>query len=592
MTRPLFVHDTGWRPPIEPPNLEGVMALAIDCETHDPELETMGPGFIRGAATTVGVALATEDAQWYFPLDHAIENCAWKVEDWLKEVLAYDRSYIFANAQYDVEALWSLGINLSGYWSDILVDQALIDEEFAPGYSLEAVAQRWLGAGKASDILLKNACHYGAQNLEDAMKMMKYLPASEVGKYAEIDVRRTYDVSVAQEIYLQENNLTEIIDLERSVLPLAWQMRRNGVRFNREHAVKLNAEWYQDEEETLKKIVKSGFKVDPWSSKSIGAYCDRNNIIYMRTAKGNPSFSKDFFELSIHKDPVMKLIGHYRLINKMRRDFIGSWLKFSEHDERIHSRWHQVATEDGGTRSGRFACTDPNLQQVPGRHPIYGPLLRSLFLPEEGQQFLKGDYSGQEIRIAIHYAYKLGCTGAAEIVQRYHDDKSFDFHGMIAEMAHIKRDDAKTLALGSLYGMQAKKAQASVGLSEREAREAYNNYFAAAPYFRELAEIAMAQAAKRGWVKTFRGRHRHFKDPMDFHKALNSVVQGTAADMVKQAMVNIWNELQLVPLITAHDELCYSVPDEDMAMHVQTLMEDALKLTVPMLIDVKLGANW
>jgi DNA polymerase-1 len=592
MTLPLFKHDTSWRPPKEPPNLDGVKVLAVDCETHDPELGTMGPGFIRGAANTVGVAIATEDEQWYFPIGHAIENCSWEVEDWLKETLMHDRSYIFANAQYDIEALWSMGINVSGHWSDILVDQALIDEEFEPGYSLEAVAEHWLGEGKASDTLLKNASHFGAQTLEDAMKMMKYLPASEVGEYAEIDARRTYDTALAQEVYLQKNDLMEIINLERSILPLAWQMRRNGIRFNREKAVRLNAELYRDEEETLSKLIKSGFKIDPWSSKSIAAYCDRFKIIYIRTAKGNPSFSKEFFNLSNHKDPVMKLTGHYRSINKIRRDFIGSWLKFSEHDERIHSRWHQVSTDDGGTRSGRFASTTPNLQQVPARHPIHGPLLRSLFLPEENQQFLKGDYSGQEIRVAIHYAYKLGCTGAAEIVQRYLDDKSFDFHGMIAEMAHIERDDAKTLALGSLYGMQAKKAQASVGLSEREAREAYDNYFAAAPYFRELADIASVQAAKRGWVKTFCGRRRRFKDPMDYHKALNSVVQGTSADMVKQAMVNIWQELELVPLLTCHDELCYSVSDEDTAMQIQTLMEDALKLTVPMSIDVKLGATW
>lgn len=586
---PLFPEQSGWHPPKEPPNLDGVGHLAVDCETHDPELMTMGPGFLRNKAHTVGVAFAAKDAQWYFPLRHAIENCTWDVSEWLRDELMRDRCYIFANAQYDIEALWSMNSLPHGSWVDILVDQALIDEEFAPGYSLDAVATRWLGVGKADEILLKNAMPYGAQSADEAKGMMRYLPASVVGEYAETDARRTYDTHFAQEEFIIKEELDDVVELERHIIPVAWQMRQKGIRFNIDAAERLNKQWLLKENALIINMKATGYVVDPWSSKSIATYCDKKDIHYPRTPKGNPSFMQEFFS---YADPMLKLVGQYRLVNKMRRDFIIKWLEFSEYDGRIHSRWHQVASEEGGTRSGRFASSDPNLQQVPVRNPTFGPQLRALFLPEEGEQFMKGDYSGQEIRVAIHYAYVLKCTGAAEIVARYHKDRNFDFHDMVAKMAGIERVDAKTLALGSLYGMQAGKAQTSVGLSPAQAKQAYEDYFRVAPYFRELSEIATNQANKKGFVKTFCGRRRRFKEKEFTHKALNSVVQGTSADMVKQAMINIWQQTGLIPLLQVHDELDYSVPDQETADKIKDLMESALELAVPMLIETKLGENW
>ena len=392
MTLPLFAPKAEWVAPTEPPNLDEVQELGVDTETHDPELKIMGPGFLRQAAHTVGVSLATNDRQWYFPIGHSMENCQWEVERWLQDELMKDRKYIFANAQYDIEALWSIEVDVGGKWIDVLVDQALIDEEFEPGYSLDAVARHWLrGVGKSDDILLKHASHYGAKDITEAKQMMKYLPASAVGQYAEHDARITIDTAQKQADHITEQGLTAVVDLERDIMPLTWQMRRNGIRFDRENAERLNREWLLQEDELLKQIMHTGYRVDPWSGKSIAAYCDKVGIRYGKTPKGNPSFSKEFFQ---HKDLTLNTVGKYRALNKMRRDFIQTWLEFSEHDGRIHARWHQVASEEGGTRSGRFASSDPNLQQVPVRDPYYGPILRALFLPEEGGLFLKGDYSG------------------------------------------------------------------------------------------------------------------------------------------------------------------------------------------------------
>ena len=588
----LFGCDSTWIAPVEPPRLDDVDIMAVDCETHDPNLKILGPGFLRGDAHVVGVALATEDRQWYFPLHHAEGNCTWDATAWLREQLAQNRLYVFANAQYDIEALYCMQACPAGHWIDVLVDQALLDEEFEPGYSLNAVAEHWLGKGKADDILFKHAQHYGTygpQTIQMAKEAMKDLPAKAVGEYAEIDARRTFDVHRAQEERIILDGLEQVCELERHIIPLAWQMRKNGVRFDRAKAARLRQEWYQQEEELLADINATGYRVDPWSGRSIQSYCDRQGISYSRTPKGNASFSKDFF----HKaNPVLQLIGQFRSLNKMRRGFIDTWLEHSTSDGRVHARWHQVAAEDGGTRSGRFASTDPNMQQVPARDPRYGPMLRSLFLPEPGELFMKGDYSGQEIRIAIHYAHVLKCTGAQEIVDRYLADKQFDFHNMIVEMSGLERVHAKTLALGSLYGMGPEKSKAQLGFSGEKSQRMYDEYFRIAPYFRELSNIAMNRATRIGYVKTFCGRRRRFKDTAYAHKATNAIVQGTAADMAKQAMINIYEELGLVPLLQVHDELCYSVPSLDVGRELTYLMETALNLSVPMYVEPKFGVHW
>ena len=589
-TLPLFGIDSTWTAPTEPPNLEGVELLSVDTETHDPFLEDRGPGILRKQGHICGVSLASQDGAWYFPIAHAGGNCEWNVADWLQETLAHDRTYVFANAGYDAEALHSIDAVPAGTWVDVQVDEALLDEESPHGYSLEAIANKWLGIGKNDEELMKHAMHYGAQTPKEAKQMMKDLPAGAVGVYAEVDARRTIDVFLAQQEMIDAQGLREVSDLERRITPLCWQMRRNGIRFNREAAHELNARWKHQEEQMLLNIRNSGYRVDPWSSTSLGRYCDLKGLKYARTEAGAPSFTKDNFPTS--QDPTLREVGQYRKLSKMRRDFIEKWLIASEFDGRIHSTWMQTASEEGGTRSGRFGCKNENLQQVPARDPDFGPIMRALFMPEVNETFMKGDYSGQEIRIAIHYAMALGCTDAHKVVAQYIADKKFDFHRMIADMARIERTPAKTLALGSLYGMSPRKSQVQLGFNKEESERVYNEYHRMAPYFQELATKAMQRAESHGYVRTFCGRRRHFRDGAFIHKALNSIVQGTAGDQAKTAMVNVWDELERVPLLQVHDELDYSIPDMETGKRIGEIMEEALPLHVPMYVEVKTGAHW
>jgi DNA polymerase I-like protein with 3'-5' exonuclease and polymerase domains len=582
---PLFVPKADWTPPKEPPNLDGVTVLAIDIEARDPELLESGPGFIRGISEITGVSLATVDSGWYFPINHPEDNCAWDAKSWLRDTLSERRTYIFCNAPYDVEALWSMAAVPEGRWVDIQVLQALIDEEFAPGYSLDAISNYWVGAGKDTETLDKALAAYGFIDRGG----IGYLPARFVGEYATMDAVRTMQSYLKQVPYIEADNLGAVQELEENLMPLTWQMRLNGVRFHRSRAEELRHRFTGEASSITNTIMKDyGVVIEARSSKALARYCDREGIRYPITAKGNPSFTADF--LSGHKSPVLSGVSKVRRLEKMVNDFIDPWLMYSARTGRIHPQWLLTASEEGGTRSGRLASKNPNMQQVPVRDPELGPLMRGLFLPNEGERWGKFDVNSQEIRIAVHYAIEIGCRGVDGIHQAYLKDPRLDFHQMVANMAGVDRTSAKTISLGSLYGLQKKGLAQKLGFSEAHADMVYSKYHEVAPYFAELSDKVMKVAEERGYVRTMLGRRRRFSNHSYLHKALNAVVQGTAADMIKQAMLNIWNEYQQIALLTVHDELAYSVGGD--SPHIAKAIENALTFRIPMVVDPLLGDSW
>lgn len=582
---PLFVPESTWTPPKAPPRLDNVTLLAVDCETRDPNLTVRGPGFLRRDAQNAGVALSTTTQSWYFPYAHPEDNCSWDVKAWLADELSVDRTYVFCNCHYDIEALNSDGIHPAGTWTDIQILQALINEEFAPGYGLEAISQYWLGTGKRMDELNQALAAYSYEEGQ-----IGYLPGRFVGNYAEVDALRTIQAYVAQKPSIRADGLEDVLDLEQNLLPLTWQMRLNGVRFDRNRAFELRELWTGEIRKLTDSITKSaGISVDPWSPKSLTTFCAREGIRVPRTAKGNPSFVGDFLET--HSSPVLQTVAKIRKLDKMVGDFIDKWLYYSETDGRIHPQWMLTHSEEGGTRSGRMASKNPSLQQVPVRDPYFGPLMRSLFLPNEGEVWIKLDINSQEIRIAVHYAYKCDCRGSDQIVAQYRANPHLDFHQMVADMALVERTPAKTISLGVLYGMGIARMMAQLGFDSQHSGEVLNRYFLAAPYFKELAEIATETAAERGYVKTILGRRRRFTDSRFMHKALNAIVQGSAGDEIKQAMWNIWNELQMVPLLTVHDELGFSGPAE-VARQLADLIETAIEFVIPIIVDPVCLPNW
>jgi DNA polymerase-1 len=583
---PLFDLPSSWTPPREPPNLDNVELMAIDTETYDPRLLTHGPGFTRGESRPVGASIATEDSSWYFPFDHPGDNCEWDVKRWLQETFAVNRRYIFCNAMYDVGALSIIDAIPQGEWADICIIQAMLNEQFQPGYSLDAMSRYWLGSGKDETLLNQALATYGFNDKGG----ISFLPARYVGQYADIDAMRTMQTYVCQWPHIEAEDLVGVLDLEEAILPIIWRMMKRGINLDWDRAAYLHDKWDKERKELFTNVSKmAGMAIDPGSSKSIARYCHASGITYRMTDKGNPSFTADW--LAEATDPVLSAIARMRKIVKMM-GFIESWHEYRGKDGRVHPQWLTTMAEEGGTRSGRFASCDPNLQQVPIRDPEFGPEMRALWLPEPGMLWGKTDVQSQEIRIAVHYAFLMKCEGAVEMVEAYLKNPRLDFHQRVADIAGVDRNSAKTISLGSLYGMGQNKLAGRLGFSYDHAMSVYSQYHAAVPFVQDLSEKVSKVAIERGYVKTYLGRRRHFPNGENAHKALNSVVQGTAADQMKTMILNVEAELGVFPMVTVHDELGFSVESEEQLKEIAGIMENALEFKVPMVVDYSVSNTW
>ena len=341
---------------------------------------------------------------------------------------------------------------------------------------------------------------------------------------------------------------------------------------------------------------------------------DAAAIPYNTTANGAPSFTKEF--LSGHPHELPKLIVEVREFNKARTTFIDTLIKHS-HNGRIHADIHQLRSDEGGTITGRFSYSNPNLQQIPSRNEVIGPLIRGLFLPEEGQHWGSFDYSSQEPRIVVHYASLLKLPKADEFVAAYRADPRTDFHQMVADVAGISRKQAKVIGLGIMYGMGVTKLGNQLGLELNDAKELLADVHEKVPFVKEMSEFASGVAGKRGSIRTLLGRKCRYEkwEPARFgvhkplthdeafatygpsirraftYKALNSLIQGSAADQTKSALVDL-ADAGFLPMIQIHDELAMTVPDEKTAKQIQEIMENSVQLEIPSVVDAELGASW
>ena len=422
-------------------------------------------------------------------------------------------------------------------------------------------------------------------------------------------------------VEIQKQNLSEIFDLETQLFPCLIDMKFKGVRVNVEGAQKLKQDMLKEEEALLLEVKKqTGVDTQIWAARSIAKVFDKLDLDYERTQKTQaPSFTKNF--LSEHKHPLVQKIAKAREINKAHTTFIDTILKH-EHRGRIHADINPIRSDQGGTVTGRFSYSNPNLQQIPARNKDLGPKIRSLFLPEENHTWGCFDYSQQEPRLVVHYAATtdpiMYDQSVTNIVNKFKSD-SVDFHQTVADMAGISRSNAKTINLGLFYGMGKAKLQAELGLSTKEeAENLFNQYHENVPFVRELMNRTSSHAQFSGSIGTLLGRRCRFNkwEPSTFgmhtpmsleeaertygrgrikraftYKALNKLIQGSAADMTKKAMLDLYKE-GIIPHIQIHDELDISIESEAQAKKIIEIMENAVKLAVPNKVDYEYGNTW
>jgi len=340
---------------------------------------------------------------------------------------------------------------------------------------------------------------------------------------------------------------------------------------------------------------------------------------YNRTAAGNPSFSAENMAHIDH--PFIADYLQYQKIVKLNRDYIEGVVLHGHHRGRIHCEFNTLKSDQGGTVSGRLSISGYPMHQIPGqKSKELGDEIRSLFVAEQGCQWLCADYNQQEPRLTVHYAALLGCRGVQGVLDQYREDPFIDYHQIIADITGLPRIIAKQLNLGLAYGLGIAEYARKYGIPLDVATQHYEQYHSNNPFIKDLTGECSNAAQKRGFIKTILGRRGRFplwepsrRGKGSFaalpreaallawpneglrraftHKAMNKLIQGSAADQTKKAMRDLRREGYLA-VLQEHDELDFSNGDPVMAERVDEIMRDTIKLRVPVVVDIEIGPSW
>lgn len=655
MQLPLWKPSITWTPPQEFPDLRRAPVIAVDTETRDPFIKQYGPGWAYNQGEIVGISVATEFFKGYYPIAHQgggnMDSVA--VFNWLKDQLKTDTPKVFCYAQYDVGWLRRHGVEVKGLPYDITTAEALLNEN-RTSYSLDTISTFHTGKGKDESKLREAAQAFGVDPKSGLWKLHAgYVGEyAEVDAVRTLETWKIQEPLLKMEdlwdLFLLETKLIPMaidmrwrgvrVDLDRAEqISKTWRIKEAELLQEIHNQCGLRIDPWAGKDLSI-----------AFEQMDI-------EIEIPKTDSGNDSFKGDWLEDIAEQVPFASLVHRYRKINKARRDYIDTHiLEFaggSVGNGRLHFSTNLLKGDDGGTVSGRISIADPPLQQFPSveKDPEIGGGIRGCCLPEEGEFWGQLDYSSQEPRLTVHYAGLMNLPGARDAVARYNENPRTDYHQMVADMAGIPRKAAKTINLGLAYGMGGPKLCHKLGLPTRwiwrnpetqrweesekgrgievagpEGESLIKQYHQNVPFIQGLMDACGRVAADRGYIVTIGGRRCRFDfweasrakgapqrydlalartqkrgDPWYgqvlrrayTHKALNRLIQGSAADQTKKAMLWMYEE-GILPLIQMHDELDVSVGDRRTLELAQRIMIEAVPLSVPTVVDVECGRDW
>lgn len=578
--------------------------LIVDIETYDPELSEMGAGVYRNDGYVLGVALYDPQIRKkeYINLQHKgiTEEQRNKNIAYLCRVLGEDTLKVGANFLYDLDWLENgktTGIKVNGRYQDIQSRECLLDA-YARSYSLDTLSLKY-GHGGKHDQEIIDWC--SARGLKGAPQKHLYLmPFEIVERYALGDVEETDNVFLAQEPELEAQGLNQILNIEMGLLPLLLQMRKQGIRVNETRRQEVSQELTQGYYKSLKDFEKKyncpGVNIN--SGADLLTIFNKNSIPVIYTGKGNPSFSKESLSLVDHEisREIEEIRGYKTVIN----NFVNGSMVDYQVDGRIHANFQPMRSDDHGTVTGRFACLDPNLQQIPAKKEKHGDLIRDILIPEEDCWYGAPDYSQIEYRILMHFA---SGPGAEEVRQLFINNPKTDYHKVVVDMTGLDRKHAKNFNFGSIYCMGKDTMRKKFGFSVEQCEELTERYYSMMPFIKPTRNLIINTAKKRGFLRTVLGRRarvsQDIRNQGGEYKLVNYLIQGSAADVMKKGMYDAYNSGVfdiLKPHITVHDELGVSVPKtvEGLEAYKELvhLMESCITLDVPLRVDCDLGTSF
>jgi DNA polymerase I-like protein with 3'-5' exonuclease and polymerase domains len=634
-----------WRAPTELPDLRRADRIALDTETKDDRLNAgMGSGWPFRQGYICGVSIAWRDDSGvqgrYFPIRHPeTQNFSpEQVYQWTRDHIAAGVSFVTQNGLYDwgwLRAEAGIRMPSGERLAEIGALATLVDEN-RRSYNLESLCA-WRGLpGKDKALLQQGIADLGLHTAKRRklvpQRHIWQLPARYVGPYAEADAINTLFLCEDLNPILDREGTRDAYRLECDLLPMVLAMRQRGIRVDIGAAESARDLLFRKRDavfaELSEKLGKFVGMHEIGSPKWLTSTFDSLHIKYPRTEKGNPSFSGGPTGwMRRHQHWLPRHIVEAKRYHKAADGFVQKSILDHVVNGRVHAEIHPHRSEDNGTKSFRFSYSDPPMQQMPSRDKEITPLIRGVFLPEEGEVWAKPDASQQEFRLLVHYAHFHQLPKAADAVARYCDNPDTDFHRFTAEMTGLDRDAAKAVNFAKMYGAAVRKFAEMVGKGLEEAQLLYVRYDREMPFQRGLSDLYTARARRDGYITLYDGARRHFdkyaprgfdwrgcepcgveearrrvRDPghswyqhplqlVGDHTVLNALIQGSAARHTKLWMRAVWRE-GITPLLQMHDCLDCSVSSLEQAELVARLGCEAIRLDVPMRVDLKFGRTW
>jgi DNA polymerase-1 len=566
------------------------MIVVLDFETNDPWIR-LGRGSGWPERQAKFLCAATHDSL------HGMMYCSDMAV--LKVYLDgfQDLTIVAHNAQYEAGVLHSYGFDIRRVtWIDTMILAKLFYNNLLD-FSLDGLAKRYLGETKDD---------YNLGHIAKELGLVKTIAQNPV-KIAKENMEKVFERSeeTVKDYVIQDVNLTlklfnyffydeekkerftrEVVDFHSDLIKALVLSRARGVRVHLPTARKIKEKLTIEKVEIEKQIVVAAPGVNINSSKQLAEFFTAEGVEFNTTDKGNPSITKSWLDETDH--PLGKLINRCKRLDKLVRDFIDPLLEFVEDGQEFLKVYPEIKIY-GAAATGRASCSNPNLQQVPKRDEE-GQLVRTMYFPFEGDDWVSLDFSAQEPRLQVHYAAKIGAPGADLLVAEFKKNIRHDLHQQVADLAQISRKDAKTINLGLAYGMGDAKLAKSLKLTFVQAKQLKNKFNKMVPFLDTLNRFVKGTIKSRGYINSLGGRKLYNEQGFE-QKALNKLIQGGSADQTWKAIVECYRAGILI-LFPVHDSLELSLSNVEDIKKVKHIMETCADLLVPSYADPEIGQSW
>ncbi|CAI1934710.1 DNA polymerase I [Serratia quinivorans] len=580
--------------------LKKAEVFAFDTETDG--LDTLTANLIG-----LSFAIAPGEAA-YLPVAH----------DYLDAPTQLDRAHVLAtlkplledekalkvgqNLKFDMSLLARYDITLRGIAFDTMLESYVLDS-VGGRHDMDSLSDRYLGH---KTVTFEEIAGKGKKQLT-----FNQIALEQAAPYAAEDADVTLQLHLAMWPQLKESAelLTVFNQIEMPLLPVLSHIERTGVLIDQSilatHSIELTKRLAELEIQAHE-LAEEPFNLASTKQLQAILYEKQKLPILKKTPGGAPSTNEEVLAELALDYPLPKVILEYRGLAKLKTTYTDKLpLMINPVSGRVHTSYHQAVTA-----TGRLSSSDPNLQNIPVRNDE-GRRIRQAFIAPEGYRIVAADYSQIELRIMAHLSQDEGLLKAFAAGEDIHRATAAEVFGLpLDKVTNEQRRSAKAINFGLIYGMSAFGLARQLGIPRGEAQRYMDLYFERYPGVLEYMERTRQQAASQGYVSTLDGRRLYLPDVSSSNgmrrkaaerAAINAPMQGTAADIIKRAMIEVdaWLQAQEKPLVRmimqVHDELVFEVHEsvlEESNQRIRELMENSMALAVPLKVDVGVGANW